>query len=205
MALKTKKEFAALVNQSTRWLSVYIERGKVVVNKKGMIDTENVVNKSFLLQYDPTKKTEPQIPREETFKDPTATSERPAELGDIPDVYVSDARYKHFLALKTERAAELDRLKIDKIKGEVIPSDLMPPVILQHNQSFVTAFKNVADQILTDFAKIKNFSVAEIADMRGRMLQAINDGAKNATAMSLKTVSVIVKDFSVKRGVGERA
>jgi len=214
MAFLSKKEFCDLYLIKSKDLSNYIKRGNVIADEQGFINTDEDKNRLFISKRH--AKMDNVLADPEVTGDTARSRGRMRELmdGDNEDMEEetglmsmtkSERHYKHHLAVKTERAAELDRLKIEKIRGEVIPSDLMPPVILQHNQSFVTAFKQVADQILTDYAKMKDFTVEEIAQMRDKMLYAINDGAKKAKDQSLKAVAVVVQNYSIKRGAGERA
>jgi len=207
MAKYTKKDFAALTKETTKTLSIYKQRGKVVYDVDGMIDTDNPVNHSFLVSH--SQKTEvKQIPREETYKpvgvEPDNDIDEEDENGILP-LHISDKRYKHFLAKKTERAAELDQIKIEKLKGIVIPSELVKPVFLQHNVFVVNEIKIMMDEELRAVAKAYDIPASKVADIKGRWTEGINSSIRKATQLSVKAVDSIVNDFAQSRGVGERA
>ena len=195
---------------------VYIKRNSVVTDGE-MIDTNHEKNVAFYNKREskgllvpkgvaPKKVVVEQIPRSETWvePEPQQDNEEPDENGILP-LPVSERNKKHWDAIVAERNASLLKVKEEKLRAEVIPSALIPPLIIQNNQNFVISFKNVVDEILTEFGKIKEFSTDEFAEMRGRLLAAINLGSKAATDMTLKQVKNIVKNYSDKKGVGERA
>jgi hypothetical protein len=233
MALYSKKEFADLCKQKTNYLSVQIQRGKVVLDKDEKIDTSNLINSLYLekiygrMDFVPTgheafapapPKAKPKRKADEwdgfdEDEEETAAgggSEKSLaellEAKDIKNLTYPDLEriYKFRQGEHLLKRTEREEIEIQKKRGEVIPSDLLPPVILQHNQSFITTFKEVVDQILTDYTQIKQLTVEEVADMRGRMVDAINTGANKATEMTLKAITTIVKDYTDKRGVGQR-
>lgn len=197
MAFLSKKEFALACGMQSNQLSVNIKRGEVLVNDD-YIDTSLPINQAFMEKRVAKGKVrqlqqvslaaQPTVP-----KDPT-----------IPSYEESEQKVKYYDALK--RAKEVEKLELDiqKKRGEVIPSELIPPVILQHNQSIITSIKNEFDEWLRNHAKRYDLGVNEIAEIRTQAVQWINTGMNKATAMSVRAVENIVKDYQDKRGVGER-
>lgn len=220
----TKKEFADLCKQQTKYLSVQISRGKVIVDPEGNINTSNAINASYVekiygrmdiatgkLPPATTKSRKPdKLPLEFDLDDESGegglTLAQMLESKDIKNLTYPELEkiYKYRQGENLKRTTEKIDIEIAKKKGEVIPSDLLPPVIVQHNQAFITSFRNVVDQILTDYTQIKDFSPDEIAEMRARLLEVINKGANDALTMSLKSIENIVKDYTEKRGVGQK-
>lgn len=213
MAFLSKSEFCELYLIKSKDLSNYIKRGNVVVDSDGLINSDEDKNRQFIVRRrakmdnalaDPAIKSDSPRAAARMREVMDGDSDSPSDGSGIMSLTQSDQHYKHYLAVKTERSAESERLKIAKMRGEVIPSELIPPVFLQHNQSFITAFKQAAEEMLTDYGKIKRFSIEEIAAMRAKLYSTINTYGKRAINDSLKAVAVIVQDFSIKRGVGER-
>lgn len=199
MAKYTKKEFAGQIGMKTNALSVYIANGYVVVGDDGLIDTENSVNahilekriaKGLVANFNASPQFIPKTPKEGDE--------------DLPTYEESERKVKYFDSLKREKEVEKLQIEIDKKKGEVVPSELIIPLFLQHNKSIVTSFKNATDAILTEYSKLKDFTPAEISEMRGRMVSAINDGIRDAQDLTKVAVKNIISDYSDKRGVGER-
>ena len=197
MAFLTKREFSMACGMETNQLAVNIKRGEVIVKDK-YIDTDDPTNAAFMEKRVAKGKVkqltqiglaaQPVVP-----KDPS-----------IPSYEESEQRVKYFDALKREKEVEKLQLDIQKKRGEVIPSELIPPVILQHNQSIITAMKNEFDDWLRNHAKKYDLGTNEIAEIRTQAVGWINNGMTKATAMSVRAVENIVRDYQEKRGVGER-
>lgn len=213
MALHSKKQFADLCGIATNNLSVQISRGKVIVVNE-LIDDTLEKNKAFLEKRSSKK---PNNSNQNTLLE-TNTSKLVVESGIKPpqnsneliipsesqSYTESERQLKYLDTLK--RAAEIEKLSLDvaKKKGEVIPSELVKPVFLQHNQSIVTEFKNVTDEVIRMFAKKKSLSVNEVAEITGELTSCINNAMNKATMATVNAIDSIVNDFAEKKGVGER-
>jgi hypothetical protein len=195
MALLTKSEFAEMCGMKSNALAVYINpaRGEVIVGEGDFIDTSNEVNARFLEK------------RTAKGKAKGLNIDAPKSMEGIPSYQDSEQLVKYYDALKREKEVEKLKIEIQKKRGEVIPSELIQPLILQHNQSTANAFKIAMERVLTDFIKIKDLNAEEAAQMRGVIIPAINDGIKNATQATLKALQGIINEYSERRGVGERA
>ncbi len=228
MALLTKKDVAEKCCKPTNWLSVYIKRGKLVELKKGankgMIDTSDPTNASFLEMYSVNveafsapkavnkRKTQAEPSNDDDFDDEPVSSgdddgEQYVTVGGrkILKKHVSDQLYKHFQAEKTEKEAELNALKIQKLKGIVIPSAFISPLFLQHNQYIVQEQKNADDEMISMLSHRYDISAADVAYVRGEWVKRRNAAVQKATDMSVKGVENIVNEFSESRGRGERS
>ena len=205
MALLTRKEFARACGMEQNSLAVYLKRGDVVLDND-FLDTDDPKNKMFI-ERRVAKGKVPSNPIQTEYVNGqaviTENKSKPTDDG-IPDYAESERRVKYYDALKREKEVEKLELDIQKKRGEVIPSELIPPVILQHNQSIITSIKNEFDEWLRNHAKRYDLGVNEIAEIRTQAVQWINTGMNKATAMSVRAVENIVKDYQDKRGVGER-
>ena len=101
---------------------------------------------------------------------------------------------------------ELRKLKLqtDKLAGNAVPVALVTPLILQQKQSFVTCMKSNLEALLTEFGKIKEFSVAEISFMRGKIIDVVNKTSSESTQLAISSIDSIIEEFILKKGVGER-
>lgn len=213
MALHSKKQFADLCGIATNNLSVQIARGKVIV-VNDLIDDTLEKNKSFFEKRASKKPANSnqsasieintsKITTESIVKPPQNLNEliAPSENQSYTE---SERQLKYLDTLK--RAAEIEKLSLDvaKKKGEVIPSELVKPVFLQHNQSIITEFKNVTDEVIRMFAKKKSLSVNEVAEITGELTSCINNAMNKATTATVNAIDSIVNDFAEKKGVGER-
>lgn len=194
-----------MCGMETNALAVYINpsRGQIIV-ENGYIDTDNATNAFFLQRRIAKGKAEkPSIPNYNAS--PVYIPKLQSKEGeDLPSYEQSEQLVKFWDSKKREKEVEKLQIDIEKKRGVVVPSELIEPVILQHNQCIIASFENACDRILITFSKIKDFNAIEIAQMRGEIIAAINWGVDNATSLSLKEVANIVNDYSEKRGVGEK-
>lgn len=222
MALHTKKQFSDLCGIATNNLSVQIARGKVVltgdfiddaIDKNRAFLEKRISKKTIASEIAPIPKIQPvdsvinNISKVTDQQPGSTTQDQKFELvsPDEKQSYTESERQLKYLDT-VKRKAEIEKLYLDvaKKKGEVIPSELVKPVFLQHNQSIVTEFKNVADDIVRMFAKKKSLTVNEVAEITGELTSSINNAVNKATATTINSVDSIVNDFAEKKGVGER-
>lgn len=213
MALLTKKEFAGLCDIATKNLATYILRKKVVAREDGLIDTADEKNKAFLQKYAKAKtEAAPQITIPEPSKEEEGTIQ--VNLGDggqlvldlknIPQYKDSERLLKYLDTLKRQREVEKLELENAKKKGEVIPSELIQPLFMQHNQSLITEYKNATDEIVRTIKKKKDLNANEEAEIKGQLVQIVNTAMEKATTMTIKGLDNIINDFKDKRGRGEK-
>jgi hypothetical protein len=221
MPLYTKKEFAERCGMKTNQLAVYIKRGKVVVGNGELIDTKNEKNKAFLQRYS-GQTTEANLIKEIAAVTPpeSATHKRrdafvraepdsdleedDDDLVDIPALPQSERKLKFLDTLKREQEVRLLRIKEEKLKGQVVPSELIKPVMLQHNQSILSEFKNATDEILRVFAKRRDLQPDEVADIRGQLTLILNEAISKAATATAKSIDGIIENYTEARGKGER-
>jgi len=206
MALLTRKEFARACGMEQNSVAVYLKREEIIL-EEGFVDTEHPKNKMFLEKRIAKGKVPMPTVQTDYVGGQVVVSEnrgQPRTDDGIPDYAESERKVKYFDALKREKEVEKLQLDIQKKRGEVIPSELIPPVILQHNQSIITAMKNEFDEWLRNHAKKYDLGTNEISEIRTQAVGWINNGMTKATAMSVRAVENIVRDYQEKRGVGER-
>jgi len=208
MALYSKKEFADICKLKTKELSVYIQRNKVVVIS-GFIDSDDVTNKLFLEKREvcflPPKDEIEEINESLVEKtEPINREIEPEDNSGVPNLHKSTTLLKHLDTVKRGREIEKLQIEIQKKKGEVVPVELIKPVILQHNQSILTEFKNAADEIVRIMSKKHSFSVEDIAYCKGELIKATNGAIAKAIFATSKSIESIIQTHVEKKGVGER-
>jgi hypothetical protein len=214
MSLLTKKQFAAECGFDTKRLAVEIKRGKVVL-KDDLINTEHETNRSFLEKRLNKKEDKPQTtpnqplnptqpPPPQNLRDEDQDPENLFSIIGIPTYSESERRLKFLDTVKRKQEIEKLKFELSKKRGEVVPSELMKPVFLQHNQSIVTEFKNAVDEVLRIFAKKHSLSVNEVAEITGQLTTNINTAITKATTTTSKSIVNIIKEHTDKKAVGER-
>ena len=125
------------------------------------------------------------------------------ENNDTPTLTNSTKKLKYLDTIKRTKEIEKLQIEIQKKKGEVVPVELIKPVILQHNQSILTEFKNAGDEILRIMSKKYSFSVDDLAFCKGEFVKTINNSMGKAIYATTKSIDSIIQSHIEKKGVGE--
>jgi hypothetical protein len=212
MAYVSIQEFGDLIGKSHYWVHQYIKRGKIIKSGEH-IDTNYIVNEAFLKKWqsgtvkasanprgrrskEVDESAPPEIPKQKLFKPPPEPPK--------PSGFEMDAELKEFELRKKKADAELAEEKLRKVRGEVIPSDLIKSVFERYSRSAHMAFKNAAENLLQEIQQLSGLSNKEMADLRSRIIPITNEGIKEAFETALSEVDLIVDEYSQKRGIGEK-
>jgi hypothetical protein len=217
----SKKDFAKLCGIKTNNLCTYINRGKVIcVND--VIDIDDETNLYFYEKRKAgaiEKHTELPDPEEiklnervaeKTGKETQAKFDYPVEdppesKGTLSQSSHLDNKQKEEDLKKTRMQNELMQAKVEKIRGESIPTVLAKNMMLQHSKSITTAFKNGIESFLITIQKMKGLDLEEMATMRKELIEMINKGVTESIEESKLAIDMIVEDYSNQKDVGERA
>lgn len=214
MALHTKKAFAEMCGMKTGNLSNMVARQKVVYSGD-YVDDSIEPNKSFLEQRKAKaiNSGEPEAAKAQVeYLNPKVSKPQPPKQ-TTPNVSINQQAVEiaALMAEKTNTQIEKMRIEMDKIRlqnskfmGEVIPSGLIKPVILQHNLSIITESKNMLDNITRILAKKYGIPPDEVANFKSEYIKELNVMIKKASGLTSKSVTNIINEFAEKKSVGER-
>ena len=93
---------------------------------------------------------------------------------------------------------ELNQLKIQKQQGELIPTELVRPVIAQLAKSLASNFKSGADNLIVEISHRKKMTGAELADLRAILVGIVNDSISKSVKDSKKMSEHIARDYTSK-------
>lgn len=197
----------------TNALSVYIRRKQLNVGAEGTLDPTTTKNLLFIRRHGGQKKTEeekqahaakPRRQKEkERERDPLLdedeetedTGEEDNSIGGIMSEIRADKEYKHWRALKNKGAVELAELEIAKKKGEYMSADLVKALFRQHNQSVLMEMKNMIDAELRYMAKQFDMPLDKVAEIKGRLIKALNDATDEAKKATTRSIENIINDY----------
>jgi len=207
MAFKSKKEFADACGMSTGNLSNYIKRLKVVLSGE-FIDDTNPINIVFLEKHKKSEETIQNVDAPPKIE-PSSTQAQAPNVK--PGKNHEDARRSISLdnqikQLEIEKKGEeITKLQLQnqKAQGDNIPTDLVREVFIRHSKSISSSFKSGVENLIIEFEKMANLTRVQTSKLRGDMINIINSSIENAVVESKKEIGNIVKEFSVKKGVGE--
>lgn len=226
MALLTAIEFSDLCLVKRTSLAAYEARGKIIASGEGRdkkYDTDNELNKAFYQKMSskgmstgeeqeiirriartpaPNRKSTSKV--QESLDAEICTVESEVDEDGIPAYHTSEKKLKWLDTLKRDSEIELNKLKIQKQRGEVVPTILIHPVFLQHNQYIINEFKNAIDETIRLFTKMKDLEPEESAQLKGIMTERVNDAMRTAAGNTAASVKSIISDYTSKRAVGER-
>lgn len=201
MARHTKKEFAALCSIETKTLSVYISRDKVIVDDNDLIDDTHPANKEFI-QKQQNKKGKPDVGGSPSKPKSEATEPDEEKLERIG--YVKMQREKAELDLAAKKnAIALQKIEIEKKRGELVPTESVKTVITLHSESIKTSYTEASDGIIVLFAQKGGLNAEDISDLRKRFKDLVNKAIKDSVEATGNLLDQIVAEFSVKRAPGQ--
>jgi hypothetical protein len=223
MAIFTPKEFYTLCGISKGNFYTYKKRGNIHTSEDGTIDSLLPMNADFMNKRVMNKKTIPpptlahEVARVDTVvvakpkkktKDELASIKRDIVRQEDADAqathkYNLDRQIKEAELEAKEQTIELNKLKIAKLSGEVIPTDLVRIIFAQHFRSVSNAFNNAADNYISVIIAKFNGKKDDVAFIRGELINVVNEAIKDAIAESKHHVGNIVSEYSSKRGKGE--
>lgn len=210
MALYTQSQFAEICGVDKAKVSVYKKRGKIILSGD-LIDDTIEQNAYILKKWKAESELKKQVKDEEyTEEKPSKSSQevsKKKKFSSSPKVpKFSEPTSTDYLSLNKEKMAreiarldeqiEILRVQKEKLHGQVIPTDLVKSVFKQHTASIVTAFKNGVENLLIELSKVKDFSRAELAELRGKMTQVINNSSEDSIKMSKSMIASILAQYS---------
>ena len=213
MAKYKQVEFAELCGIKRGQVSVYVSRGKLIIDNE-LLDESHPVNasfiqkcqtKNFLKKSNVSEQITVQIPLEErdsTILDSEikAKGKRKAGQSDYAQLLMEMNELKNEKLLEEIELLKKRNMKMD---GESIPTVAVLSVISFFGKSYTDGTQQLMDNFLNQISSRKGMSSAEHAEFRGILIKGINDVANRANKESKKSITNIIKEFSVSRGVGE--
>jgi len=199
MALYSRRQFCDLTNINQAYLTTYINRGKIKINNNDLID-DTVRENSLFIKKKIGVKFSPIIKEDEDEKEEEDNIQYVKKNNDQYDLNIIKTKIE--IKKKNEEYEKI-KLQNSKLKGEVVPTELIKPVFLQHNQSIITEYKNATDEIIRIFSKKRSLTVNEVAEIKTELVKTINNAINNAIIVSSKSIDSIISDHSDKRGIGE--
>lgn len=211
MDILPKKDFAAQCGLLTNKLWKYVDRGNVILLGDGKVDLNDPRNRAFLEMRQAKLKPNVKIEEKplETLKQITNIKTGTPQPDDEPkhdskSLINLEVQKTMGQVAKINQEVVLLKIKEEKIKGVVVPSELIKPVFLQHNQSILTEIHNEANEFVRIFAKRHSLKANEVADIKSDLIDWVNIAIDKAIQLSSNQIDNIINTYQEERGVGER-
>jgi predicted transcriptional regulator len=206
--IKTISQFAEMVGVQPSYVSMYIKRGKIhSVDKK--IDITNPTNVAFINNFrsknenKQPKKTENKSVKKTTSKKPPqkiqpiiktdyqSTNTNPST--DNYDVVSLDNQKKQEEINKKKLEVEKLKLTNARLRGEMIPTELVKNLITNFSASIIKSYREGSDRLLMEISHMKRLTLEEDALMKGELIKIINDSHDVAINETMKSLESILK------------
>lgn len=215
MPLYTRKDFAAKCGVPVANVNVYVGRKKITLTGKLIDDSlpendyfyQNCLRNKGTDQIEEVKDVpdaEPVMPAHNNFTKTSTFSQKETKKVESSAHFQLDHKLKQAELEKKEVDTRIAKLKEDKLKGRVLPTDLFKMVFSQHTKSIIHEFNNSVDKMLVRIVKKKNLTNEESAEIRKELIDEINRAVDASVDESKKTLKALLEEHSNKRGKGER-
>lgn len=224
MSIVTRAEFATLCDRDVKFINVYVSRKKIMpmLEDKSLIDTDNPVNVLF---YKTQKKNDQEKkkalkspptaakPTEQLYKEvvevveekPKRKTSSKKELDQADDMLSWDARKKRADALKAESQAEKEALTVQKLMGQLMPTELVEQIFRINLQSIFKEFEagslNIASTYCDIMAGGKRELLGEVTDKLRESLEDIIARSKESAEIEIENA---INEYAETRSRGER-
>lgn len=182
-----------------RELSVYIKRGKVILTPDKKVDDEVSENAEFL-----ASRREASGHLNITIKEKKFTPEDLKKLERTKLHQDLNTRQKELETEELQEKIELLKIKKQMQTGYLIPVDLVKSLFQEHNRNITISFQQGAENLIIEISKKKKLTREESASLRKKLVDIINISVDESAEKTDKSVDNLVREFSKKRGVGER-
>ena len=213
----SKKEFIDLCFITHATLSMNIKRKKVIPNSHDEIDTALAINNDFLLKYieknkqrilNPNSKKKKgksnkiptpsaPLPVSPPVKQRDVTPEDLAIEANAVAVYDLDKQKKLLEIEKLENENKISKIKLDKMNGVVIPTDLVMVLFGQHSKSLTTAFHQAAENFVVEMAQAYGVDKKSQAKMRGDLIAVVNKAIEDSLEISRDGIDNVVDEYAI--------
>lgn len=174
----------------------YILRGQLIEKKNGL-DPKNPINAAFILQ----RKARTPLPDKE--KKPVMklskfeiSQEEKDDLASAKEKFSLDKQKRRAEVSKLEQEMAIQDLKLNKLTGQLLPTELIRTFIAQLFKGQVIANKHSIDHLMVEFAKKARLNRNDIAEMRKHLSLILNRSLQDCLNEARKTVDNIIAEYS---------
>jgi hypothetical protein len=105
---------------------------------------------------------------------------------------------------KLVEETELLRMRKEKLRGELLPIDLVTPVFVLFSKAMQTAFSDELEDIVREVSHAAKMNKQQTADLRKRVVDVINSATDKGVGEAKKGIRRLTLEYSDTRGRGER-
>jgi hypothetical protein len=182
------------------------QRGKIIKGTNGKIDTDNAVNRLFLdkKKAQNINKPNPVVAQNDVSKT-RKTVERPTGLTAQQKQYADiDLRTKIAAAETKEREAELKRLQLEKLAGNLLPVDQVEKIIVVNVQAILKNFRSERDNLALVMVERFGGSRKDLVEITTELDKIMDVVISKAEKDANYELDIAVSQYQEVRSRGER-
>ncbi|KKN59967.1 hypothetical protein LCGC14_0537170, partial [marine sediment metagenome] len=121
-----------------------------------------------------------------------------------PGEWISlDKKIKKAELAKKQVDTRIALIKEEKMRGEVLPTEMVKILFAQHSKNIIAEFENSLDKVLTILAKEVGMNNKAISKYRGIIKKEINIAVDSTIDKTKEDIVNMIEEFSEKRSRGE--
>ncbi len=197
-----------------RHLHTYITRGTIVRRKDNLFDTENTKNKIFIEKRKVKENIVKPVNVQKRSKNKTKSESKKKESKDKAQSKVDEnavnenlkddiLKYESHRTQKMKYDAEMAKLKMQKLKGEVIPIDFAQRIFGIHFKNISVEFYNVIDNLAIMLVEQLKGNRKDLIEIRKKLKESLNNAVQESKRKSIEDLNEASKEFAEKKGRGE--
>jgi hypothetical protein len=206
MAIVSLTEFAEMIGMSYDTAKKNAQRGKIIKGTDGKIDTDNAVNRLFLdkKKAQNINKPNPVVAQNDASKTrkpverPTGQTAQQKQYADI------DLRTKIAAAETKEREAELKRLQLEKLAGNLLPVDQVEKIIVVNVQAILKNFRSERDNMALVMVERFGGSRKDLVEITTALDKIMDVVISKAEKDANYELDIAVSQYQEVRSRGER-
>lgn len=195
MNILTRKDFCKLTGLKSKHFTTYLKRGKIVQENNGSFDIKNEINLLFLGKRE--------IDLQKYFNDKNLENTKKSNI-PAPTIASEESKIinktenlEDQTLLEIERQRKIEQIKnlivdtllkeqkVLKIKGELIPKEVVLNLVKLINDINIKRFHQTANGFINLIGQKNNLNSSLIIDIRKKLIKEINRSSRDAMRMIL--------------------
>lgn len=190
MPLYKVVRFAQMTGKNPKDIHAYVAQKKLVKTKEGFIDTDTIINATFLAKHQ-----DKAVKKELDGLNAGESSTPPSGTGD----YFLDVKRGEYLDVQIAKG----KIDLEKKHGEVFPIELVKELVMKQAKALTSGYRQHLAQILDLWEirfKIPHGEIVKALKEMGVSLNKVQLEAIEATKNEIKSIA---REYGGKRGIGE--
>lgn len=202
MAKLKVKDFVETYDIKESTVKSYVHRKKLHKDAKGFIDTENPVNKLLISELKlkkATNKVGASNPKGKASE--KVEKDKPTGLTESQKMYAEiDYRTRVATAESKEREAELKRIQLEKMAGNLLPVDLVQTILVINIQSLIKNFESELENMASIYVTDRELLADTITKLKELLSKIVLKSKEDA----MFEIENAINEYQEVRSRGER-